>query len=80
MDLQTISSLGTYNPGPIYEGGFVSTCERQIDGGRPSERLWNTGQRAFKIAWVPLPFDNPNLTIPRISPFASQTPLEFVSA
>ena len=38
--LQTISSLGTYNPGPTQVGGLISTCASCIEGGRPSERLF----------------------------------------
>lgn len=39
--LQTISSLGTYNPGPTQVGGLISTCASCIEGGRPSDRLYN---------------------------------------
>lgn len=38
-DLQTISSLGTYSPGPTQVGGLISTCASCNEGGRPSERL-----------------------------------------
>ena len=37
---QTISSLGTYSPGPTQVGGLISTCASCIEGGRPSERLF----------------------------------------
>jgi len=46
-DVQTTSSFGTYKPAPLYDGGFVSTCDRRIEGGRPNDKLYDPSIRSL---------------------------------